>query len=249
MRPDLFLTTWNRAGSSMAEATVSPTIGLTPGVDINSWALASWRASASPHPSFKAVELAQQHGVGREQCLGHDFQGWMSGHRSSLIRAAKPPRRGRPHLQPGSLAKCVAQARLDIAKLRLHQLAGGEQRCSASLARSLTCNAPAETNQAVLAARYRAHRCGQTSPASPCLECVTHVPRLQQLDRKAGCPHPRIQPLRKRPGLQADPHQAQNLADLSHVEPAPPARSPPSPPARSSRSRIHNANTFGSIPE
>ena len=62
----------------MAEATVSPTIGPTPGVDINSRALASWRAMVRTR-LLKAIELAQQHGMGREQCLGHDFQGWMAG--------------------------------------------------------------------------------------------------------------------------------------------------------------------------
>ena len=37
------------------------------------------------------------------------------------------------------------------------------------------------------------------------LERLTHVPRLQQLDRQTRFPHRRIKPLRQRPRLQPDP--------------------------------------------
>jgi hypothetical protein len=37
------------------------------------------------------------------------------------------------------------------------------------------------------------------------IDCVPDVPGLQQFDRQPGIPHPRIQPLRQRPGFQPDP--------------------------------------------
>jgi hypothetical protein len=47
----------------------------------------------------------------------------------------------------------------------------------------------------VIAIRLHRHR----------LECVTHMPRLQQLHRKTRLLHCRIEPLRQRTGFQPDP--------------------------------------------
>jgi len=59
---------------------------------------------------------------------------------------------------------------------------------------------PAEPHQLrdlarVVAVRLHRHR----------LEGITHVPRLQKLDRKASLLHGRIEPLRQRPRLKSDP--------------------------------------------
>ena len=88
----------------------------------------------------------------------------------------------------------------------LHQLARGQQRAHLLRRQRLAMHRPepAQPHQLRDAARILAiglhrHR----------LEGIAHVPRLQQLDRKPGFPHRRIQPLRQRSSLQPDPRQAQ----------------------------------------
>src|SRR5436190_1737787 len=87
----------------------------------------------------------------------------------------------------------ATQAHLDIAKLRLHQLARGEHRSHLLCRYRLAMHRPepAKPHQLGNAAAIIAiglHRHG--------LEGIAHMARLQQLDRKLGLLHSREKPLR-----------------------------------------------------
>ncbi len=234
MRPDLFRRLEPRRivdGGSNRE----PHDRADPGVDINSWALASWRAMvrtrrSKPLNSRNSTAWAASNASATTSKVGCPAT-------SSLIRAANrldvvaPTFSPKPRKVPRRLAsisrsfdctslRAVSSARVSCAVFDL-QCTGRNQPSR------ISCAIP----RASLPVRLHRHR----------LECVTHVPRLQQLDRKAGCPHPRIQPLRKRPGLQADPHQAQTCRPEPRNQRLRLARHLPLP--HDLPVRIHNANT------
>ena len=100
-------------------------------------------------------------------------------------------RGGLSHLQPEP-AQDPAQAHLDVLKLRLKQLARRQQRSRLLRRKRLAMHRPepAKPHQLGNAARIVAVRLHRHR-----LEGITHVPRLQQLDRKTALSQRRKQPL------------------------------------------------------
>jgi hypothetical protein len=106
--------------------------------------------------------------------------------------AWKGSRCRRADLQPKA-AQHPAQAHLDVMVLGLQQLTRRQQRSHFLRRQRLAVHRtePAEPHQLGDAARVLPigldrHR----------LECVSHVPGLEQFDRQSRIPHARIQPLR-----------------------------------------------------
>ena len=108
---------------------------------------------------------------------------------------------GRPNLQ-AKAAQDALQAHLDIMALGLQELAGGQKRPHLLGRQRLAVHRPepAQAHQLGDAAgilTISLHRHG--------LEGGAHMARLEQFHRQAGRLQASKEPLRQRPGLQADP--------------------------------------------
>jgi len=77
-----------------------------------------------PHPLLEAVELAQQHRMHRKQRLRDRLKVGLPRHQFP-DPSGKAPCRRPTDLEPEA-AQNPAQVVLDVAKLRLHQLARGQ---------------------------------------------------------------------------------------------------------------------------
>ena len=149
---------------------------------------------------LQRAQLSPECVAGGQERLGHRGQRRMPLHQLA-DPDRKAPRRGRPDLQPEA-AQHAPQAHLHVEALRLQQLARGQQRARLLRRQRLAVHRaePPQPHQLrdaarVLAVGLHRHR----------LERVPHVPGLKQLHREPGLAHRRVQPLRQRTRLQADP--------------------------------------------
>ena len=140
--------------------------------------------------------------MGFKQCLCHQFQSGMAG--NQLPDAAGERAFGGLADLQAKTAKHTAQAVLDVAQLRLQQLARRQNRTRLLRLDRLAVHRtePAEPHQlgdptGVVAVRLHRHR----------LEGIADVPRLQKLNRKARLPQRRVQPLRQRTCFESNPLQ------------------------------------------
>src|SRR5450631_3390355 len=152
------------------------------------------KARHRAHAPLKTVELCKQDGAHPKQLLPDGLKVRMPLHQL-FDASGKICPRGLADLQPEATQNS-AQAVLEVQQLALHQLARRQHRADLLGRDRLAVDRPepAEPHQLrdlarVVAVRLHRHR----------LEGITHVLRLQKLDRKASLLHGRIEPLRQRP--------------------------------------------------
>ena len=152
----------------------------------------------------QAIELAPQHGMGFEQRLCHQFQSGMAG--NQLPDAFGERAFGGLADLQAKAPQHTAQAVLDVAQLRLQQLARRQNRTRLLRFDRLAVHRaePAEPHQlrdpaGIVAVRLHRHR----------FEGIADVSRLQKLNRKARLPQRRVQPLRQRTCFKPDPLKRQ----------------------------------------
>src|SRR5450755_4104525 len=146
------------------------------------------KARHRAHALLETIELRKQDGAHPKQLLPDGLKVRMPLHQL-FDASGKICPRGLADLQPEATQNS-AQAVLEVQQLALHQLARRQHRADLLGRDRLAVDRPepAEPHQLrdlarVVAVRLRRHR----------LEGITHVPRLQKLDRKASLLHGRIE--------------------------------------------------------